>query len=84
MDELDELQKFLEEAHGEITIKVDGLVPSVTGTMNDGGLLLAAFACLKGLETRRGNLDDTVEMLKCLNVIMGYHVNGKIDGVEYD
>ena len=85
MNELEELQKFLEKAHGEITIKVDGLVPHVEGTINDSGMMMAAFACMKCIETRRGeSFDDTVEMMKGLNSIMGYHVEGKINGEEYD
>ena len=85
MNELEELQKFLEKAHGEITIKVDGLVPHVEGTINDSGMKMAAFACMKCIETRGGgSFDDTVEMMKGLNDIIGYHVNGKIGDAEYD
>ena len=85
MKEVDDLKEFLNKAHGEITIKVDGMVPHVEGTINDSGMMMAAFACMKCIETRRGgSFDDTVEMMKGLNSIMGYHVEGKISGEEYD
>ena len=85
MKEVDDLIDFLNKAHGEITIKVDGMVPHVEGTINDSGMMMAAFACMKCIETRRcGSFDDTAEMMKGLNDIMGYHVEGKISGEEYD
>ena len=85
MKEVDDLKEFLNKAHGEITIKVDGMIPHVEGNINDSGMMMAAFACMKCIETRRGeSFDDTVEMMKGLNSIMGYHVEGKINGEEYD
>jgi hypothetical protein len=85
MKEVDDLKEFLNKAHGEITIKVDGMIPHVEGVINDSGMMMAAFACLKCIETRRGeSFDDTVEMMKGLNSIMGYHAKGKINGEEYD
>ena len=81
MKEVDDLKEFLNKAHGEITIKVDGMVPHISGTINDSGMMMAAFACMKTLETKRGNsFDDTVEMMKKLNAVMGYHIQGRIDG----
>ena len=57
------------------------MVPHVKGTINDSGMMMAAFACMKCIETRRGgSFDDTVEMMKGLNSIMGYHIQGEIDG----
>lgn len=48
-------------------------------------MMMAAFACMKCIETRGGgSFDDTVEMMKGLNFIMGYHVKGKISGEEYE
>lgn len=80
MKEVDDLIDFLNKAHGEITIKVDGMVPHVKGTINDSGMMMAAFACMKCIETKRGgSFDDTVEMMKDLNSIMGYHIQGEID-----
>lgn len=84
MKEIDDLKDFLSKAHGEITIRVDGMAPHVEGTINDSGMMMAAFACMKSLEVRGGSLDNTVEMMKGLNNIMGYHVNGKIGDAEYD
>lgn len=85
MKKLDEIKEFLEKANGEITVTVDGMAPHVSGTANDSGMMLVAFACLKCLEVGRDkNFDDTLEMMKNLNAIMGYHVSGKIDGEEYD
>ena len=85
MKEIDELKEFLNTAHGEVTIKVDGMAPHIKGMINDSGMMLAAFACLKSLEVERGKaFDDIVEMMKSLNAIMGYHVNGEIDGKKYD
>jgi hypothetical protein len=34
MKEVDDLKEFLNKAHGEITIKVDGMVPHVEVTIN--------------------------------------------------
>ena len=42
MKEVDDLIDFLNKAHGEITIKVDGMVPHVEGTINDSGMMMAA------------------------------------------
>ncbi len=81
MKEVDDLKDFLNKAHGEITIKVDGMIPHVEGTINDSGMIMASFACMKCIEVRRGgSFDDTVETMKGLNDILGYHVQGKIDG----
>ena len=84
MKEIDDLKDFLSKAHGEITIRADGMAPHVEGTINDSGMMMAAFACMKSLEVRGGSFDNTVEMMKGLNNIMGYHVNGKIGDAEYD
>lgn len=85
MKELDELKEFLEKANGKITIKVDGMIPHVEGTINDSGMMMAAFACMKCIEKRKGgNFNDTVEMMKKLNAVMEYHIQGKIDGEKYD
>jgi len=85
MKEVYDLKDFLSKAHGEITIKVDGMVPHVSGKINDSGMMMAAFACMKCIEQRRvGSFDDTVEMMKKLNAIMGYHVQGEINGEKYD
>ena len=81
MKEVDDLKDFLDKAHGEITIRVDGMIPHVEGAINDSGMMMAAFACMKCIEKRRGgSFDDTVEMMKGLNSIMGYHIQGEIDG----
>jgi hypothetical protein len=81
MKEIDYLKDFLSKAHGEITIRVDGIAPHVEGAINDSGMMMAAFACMKCIETRRGgSFDDTVEMMKGLNSIMEYHIQGEIDG----
>ena len=85
MKEIDDLKDFLSKAYGEITIRVDGMAPHVEGTINDSGMMMAAFACMKSMEVRgSGSFDDTVEMMKGLNNIMGYNVNGKIGDAEYD
>ncbi len=85
MKEVDDLIDFLNKAHGEITIKVDDMVPHVEGAINDSGMMMAAFALMKCIETRRcGSFDDTDEMMKGLNSIMGYNVKGTINGEEYD
>ena len=34
MKEVDDLKEFLNKAHGEITIKVDGMIPHVEGNIN--------------------------------------------------
>lgn len=85
MKEIDDLKDFLSKAHGEITIRVDGMAPHVEGTINDSGMMMAAFACMKCIETRSGgSFDNTVEMFKGLNFIMEYHIEGKVNGEEYD
>ena len=81
MKEVDELKEFLEKAHGEITIDVDGMAPHISGTINDSGMMMAAFTCLKNLELGRGKkFDEVVELMKDLNAIMGCHAEGKING----
>lgn len=71
MKEIDDLKDFLSKAHGEITIRVDGMAPHVEGTINDSGMMMAAFACMKCIETRSGgSFDNTVEMFKGLNFII--------------
>lgn len=78
MKELDELKEFLEKANGEITIKVDGMVPHVSGTINDIGMMMAAFACMKCIETRRGgSFNDTVEMMKKIKCCYGISYPGR-------
>lgn len=42
MKEIDDLKDFLSKAHGEITIRVDGMAPHVEGTINDSGMMMAA------------------------------------------
>ena len=39
MKEVDDLKEFLNKAHGEITIKVDGMIPHVEGAINDSGMM---------------------------------------------
>lgn len=79
MTEFDELEIFLNTAHGEITIKVDGMVPHVEGNLNDAGALMATFGLLKLVEeTQCANFDELLEKFKALNEIMGYRIIGKM------
>lgn len=79
MTEFDELEDFLNKAHGEITIKVDGMVPHVEGNLNDAGALMATFGLLKLVEeTQCADFNELLEKFKALNEIMRYKIVGKM------
>jgi hypothetical protein len=75
--DLDELEKFLQNAHGKITIEANGMIPHVSGNLNDAGMLMASFAMLKLAEdVLGGDFDEMMIMFKSLNEVMGYQTIG--------
>lgn len=77
--EVEELKEFLDSANGNVTITVNGMVPHVTGNMNDAGAILAAFSMMKVIEEKQGHdMQEVMNMLNNLNEILGYTVIGKI------
>lgn len=79
MTEWEKLDEFLNNAHGEVRIKVNGMVPHVEGNLNDSGALMATFALLKLVEkTQDTNFDELFETFKALNEIMGYEIVGEL------
>lgn len=78
-DQCKNLEEFLNNAHGEVNIKVDGMVPHVKGDLNDAGAILAAFSLLKLIEqTQCTDFDELFEAFKALNEIMKYEIVGKV------
>lgn len=71
----DELEDFLNSAHGELTITINGMVPNVKGKCNDAGAILAAFSGLKLLETQSGNdFEEVLSLMRDLQQVMGYQI----------
>lgn len=84
--EVKELTDFLNSAHGEITITINGMTPHVKGDMNDSGAILAAFSMLKMIEQKQGHdMKEVMEMLINLNDLLDYQIIGRIGGedIEY-
>lgn len=73
--ETETLEDFLNSAHGQLTITINGMVPNVKGTCNDPGAILAAFGCLKLIEGRSGcDFKELVNMMCELNDVMKYTI----------
>lgn len=79
---VDELKEYLEGAHGEMTIKVEGMIPHIEAEhLNYPGALMCAFGALHSLCRIQGDdFDEIVDNLKTLNKIMGYEVRGNLPG----
>jgi hypothetical protein len=81
--EVEELKEFLDSANGNVTITVNGMVPHISGNMNDSGAILAAFSMLKMIEHTQGHdMKEVMEMLINLNDLLGYHIEGKVYGED--
>lgn len=81
----DALEEYLKSADGKIEVECKGMIPHVSGEMNDAGMLMAALALLKTLETSRGeSFRGITEMMNALNIIMNFKVSGECPGVEND
>lgn len=80
MQEIEELRKLLEKAHGTMTITVNGMVPHVEArNLNEPGALMCCFGALHSLAAIHGaDFDETVDILKKLNTIMDYQVMGNL------
>ena len=77
--EFDNLEEFLETARGTMTIDVNGMVPHITGDMNDAGAIMAVFGAVKSLELTIGmDFEKATDILKQLNNVMNYKI------VNYD
>lgn len=73
--ETETLEDFLNSAHGQLTITINGMVPNVKGTCNDPGAILAAFGCLKLIEGTSGcDFKELVNMMCELNDVMKYTI----------
>lgn len=71
----DELEEFLNSAHGTLTITLNGMTPNVKGTCNDSGAILAAFSGLKILESQSGNdFEEVLSLMRDLQQVMGYEI----------
>ena len=83
--EVKELQDFLNSACGEITITINGSTPRVQGNLNESGFILAAFSLMKMIEqTQNHDMKEVMEMLINLNDLLGYHIKGRVYGVDVE
>lgn len=80
MDEIEELKELLNQAHGEMTITANGMVPHVSArNLNEAGSLMCCFGALHAhAEVLGADFDETVDKLKKLNSIMGYKIYGTL------
>lgn len=78
--ELNELEEFIETAHGTMTIEVNGMIPHVTAKhINEQGALMATFGALHTYCIMHGgDFDEIVDILKNLNQVMKYQVAGNM------
>ena len=80
---MDELEKFLNSAHGDFQITVDGMSPHISGNGNDAGILLAAFGLVKYMESQCENdFENALEIMRDLNMLLGYEIKGVAKGKE--
>ena len=78
-DVFEKLEEFLNNAHGEVRIEVNGMIPHVEGNLNDAGALMATFGLLKLVEqTQCADFDELLEKFKALNEIMKYEIVGEM------
>lgn len=72
----DELTKLLDEAKGEVTIKVNGMESHAKGDMNRSGALMVAYVAIKCLEVK-GFSDCFEESIKIIEALESV-INSKI------
>ena len=80
--DFDEIREILSQAHGEMHISIDGLVPHVTGSnLNTPGTIMACLAVLQTLkEVNNWDFEEGIEMVRAINDLMSYEVVGNLNG----
>lgn len=80
--DFDEIREILSQAHGEMNISIDGLVPHVTGSnLNTPGIIMACLAVLQTLkEVNNWDFEESIEMVRAINDLMNYEVVGNLNG----
>lgn len=71
MNELKEIEKMLKDAHGEITIKVNGLTPDIEGDFNQGGAFMIVLSAMMLLEMTKitDSWEETIVLINELHEI---------------
>lgn len=80
--DFDEIHDLLIQAHGEMHITIDGLVPHVTGkNINEPGAIMACLGMLQTLkEVNNWEFEEAIEMVRAINDLMSYEVVGNLNG----
>lgn len=80
--DFDEIRELLSQAHGEMHITIDGLVPHVTGSnLNTPGTIMACLAVLQTLkEVNNWDFEESIKMVRAINDLMSYEVVGNLNG----
>lgn len=80
--DFDEIHEILSQAHGEIHITIDGLVPHVTGSnINKPGAIMACLAVLQALKEVNGcDFEESIKLVRAINDLMCYEVKGNHNG----
>lgn len=84
--DFDEIRELLCQAHGEMHITIDGLVPHVTGSnLNTPGTIMACLAVLQTLkEVNNWDFEEGIEMVRAINDLMNYEVVGNLKGKAFE
>lgn len=80
--DFDEICELLCQAHGEMHITIDGMVPHVTGrNINKPGAIMACFAVLQTLKEVNGcDFEESIKLVSAINDLMSYKVAGNLNG----
>ena len=74
-----EISEFLNDAHGEVKIKVDGMNTHLDGKMNKAGIAMAAYTLLYTIsETEKQPFTYMTEMMDEMYQILKSDINGKM------
>lgn len=78
----DELYEILSQAHGEMHITIDGMVPHITGeNINAPGAIMACLGVLQTLkEVNNWDFEESIEIVRAINDLMCYEVVGNLNG----
>lgn len=69
----DELENFLNSAHGKLTVTINGMTPNVQGSCNDAGAILAAFSGITLICAQSGkDFDEVLDIMHDLQEVMNY------------
>ena len=76
MNDREKIKKMLEEANGEVTIKVKGLKPNIKGDFNRPGALMIVMSAMQLLEMTKitDSWEETILLINKLHEISSCEV----------